>query len=463
MSSEWVDLPLATQAGEGASSFVSDADLINLALIPSAPGAPFPFALMNTPALVNSAGSGAGLIRGMLAHGDYIWFVKGTGLYTWNGTVEAAVVGSIAGTALCQMTGTGINQIVIVADSATYKADTGTITTITPPAGTYTDATYQDGYTIYTRSGTDEFYVSAIDDPTTIAALDFSTADAIPDRLTGCVSDHHNLVLFGEKHIEFWYNSGGADFPFARSSPGVVERGCKAVGSIVKYDSAVFFLGDDRRVYRLEGFRAAPISTEWVERLITPTYANADVRGGVYVANGHAYYVLGLGAGLATVVYSITTGLWHRRDHNGISTPRFVDVCNGVNNVALPYAYAAVNYGALGEVFLLDEAVFRDSDAGTNDTLRTTTIPMIDGGGVRVFHHELEIIMEKGSVGTVTFSYSDDGGVSYTTHSQPSLNQDRLLFNGLGSFYRRILRFVFSANTRIALVAVRARISRGVA
>lgn len=461
----WVDLPLATGAGGSRSPFVSDAELVNLMLVPNPAGSPRPFAITDTPGLLDiNIGEGASLMRGLLSHSDRLWFVKGTGLWYSNGTVETQVVGgvgSIAGTARVRMVGTDTDEIVVVADSNTYLATTSTITAITPPVGTYIDAAWVDGSTVYARSGTDEFYISSIDDPTTIAALDFSTADGAADRLVGLAVNHRDVILFGEKHAEFWYNTGAASFPFERAQPGIAERGCFSVGSIAKHGGATYFLGDDFRVYSIEGYRPTVVSTPWVDRYIKLSIGlPANVYSGTYSHDGQSFYILGLGVAGA-IVYDIGGGTWHVRTP-AITAPTFIGVATRGLDIAIYAAYNSAS--SYGELYKFDHATYRDSDAGGSDTTRTLTCPAIDGGGTRLFESEVEMSMEQvdgGSPGTVTLKYSDDGGTTYTTHSAQSTNQSRVRWTRCGSFYRRIHRFEFTTNARVAVSHVRARIDRG--
>lgn len=467
---EWVDIPLATQAGEGQSPFESDAELTNLMLVPSPPGSPRPFAVMNTPSLV-SAISGSGFISPLCrtGSGHMFWVQDGALYYTANGSTKTSV-GAVNNNSYYRLTPWGLDTILLTNLVKTYIATSSSITEIAPPAGTYVDVMVQDGTAIYPRYGTDEWYVSAVDDATSIGALDFSTLDATPDTILGGVTDHRDLILFGYEHAEFWYNSGDADFPFVRASPGVIELGVFDIETVAKHSNAVYFLGNDLRVHRLEGYRPTPVSTPWIDRLIR---ANTSDKGGsnrafgtAFTDRGRAYYHLSLGPSRPTVCLDIEAGLWHRRDYytDNARVTGAVEYYSSTSGAT--HIYCAANSAAgSGAVYKMDEATYRDSLAGA-DTSRVLTCPAVDGGGARMFESEVEICMEKvngGSPGTVTFSYSDDGGASYTTHGAQSTNQDRIRWTRCGSFYRRIHRFTFATNARVAITQVRARLDRGAA
>jgi hypothetical protein len=67
---------------------------------------------------------------------------------------------------------------------------------------------------------------------------------------------------------EIWVNTGAADFPFERQGNAFIERGCIDRDSIVKLDNGTWFVGDDRIVYRLDGYTPVRMSTHAVEKTL---------------------------------------------------------------------------------------------------------------------------------------------------------------------------------------------------
>jgi hypothetical protein len=66
-----------------------------------------------------------------------------------------------------------------------------------------------------------------------------------------------------------FYNTGAADFPFERQGNAFIERGCIDRDSIVKLDNGTFFVGDDRIVYKLDGYTPCRVSTHAVEKTLS--------------------------------------------------------------------------------------------------------------------------------------------------------------------------------------------------
>lgn len=466
MPGPYKSLPLATQLGEGLSPYASDAELVNLMLVPNPPGSRTPFSVQSVPALSAATVSDAGSIRGACVYADsnVIVFVRGAGVYrTALGGGAATLIGAIGAGGDCQMVDAGTHVVIIDASQNIAVAATASaVSTITPPAGSFSDATYMDGYTIYSREGTDEFYISAIDDPLTISALDFSTADALSGDIVGLIADHKELIIFKEKSIEFWYNSGAADFPFVRSSPGVAERGCSAVGSIAKYDNQVFWLGDDLRVYAMQGYQPRPVSTPWVDRVNAVLTEPEKARGSAFVFEGAAYYLLDTNYNNSeSLVWSITTNLWHERLSSIVT--RIMDVVNYRNPGSAMKTTALCNNSnaATSAAYILSSSVYVDSGSAGQEA-RSMTLPAVAANGERVFMHELYLDMEKHSAAsTVNLTYSDNGGSAYSSAKAADGTLARCRWNRLGSFFQRILRFTFATNSRIAIMGVHARIEAG--
>ena len=171
--------------------------------------------------------------------------------------------------------------------------------------------TFQDGYFIFERKGTGQFFISellSIDfDP-----LDFATAEGQPDNLVAVLSDHREVFMFGTETIEVWYNSGASDFPFERNQGAFIEKGCGAKYSIAKQNNTVYFVGSDLMVYQMSGYTPIRISTHAVEQTLRETDLS-DCFAYTYQEEGHLFYVLTIPSRKLTWCFDISTGSWHIR------------------------------------------------------------------------------------------------------------------------------------------------------
>jgi hypothetical protein len=474
---EWVDIPLATQLGEevpGGASYVSDAELLNLMLKENPPGSRTPFHISHTPGLTTTgiATPGSGIIRGMcvsLAQG-FVWVVQGTTIYVGGHPFAAgnwSSIGTMPGTQFCRMVDSGTH--IVVVDGTNARAFTASPSTATPSIEGFIDVAYQDGYTIYAKNGDDLVYVSSLDDPTTIGALDFTTVDALTGDIVGIISDHRELFVFKNSSIEHFYNAGGSGFPFQRASPGLIEKGAWSfdgnsfygVCTIAKHENSVFWVGSDLRVYMMRGYQPAVISTPWVERRLTAAITSAStavLTGSTFTSDGSAFYCIGgIGGVPTTFVYDIKRGLWHERGSGGLT---ITHVVNTPSTAGYEYAIAAVKGASSSTLYRLDPTVATDAGAAIT---RTMTLPQFaPASGRRTFMPELYIDMQKASTsGNVTLSWSDDGGTTFTSGTTSAANVPRTRWQRLGSFFQRILRFTFAINSKLAITGVRARIEVG--
>lgn len=218
-----------------------------------------------------------------------------------------------------------LNQFISVADNGiqmcivdgirgfVYQLETGVFTEITTQTGFYPSNTvvFHDGYFIFNRAGTGQFFISSLYGTST-DPLDFATAESSPDDTIGLIIFSNQLWLFGQKTIEIWYNSGDNLFPFSRVSGGVLNRGCQATHTIIKGPTTLYFVGDDSIVYGISANSYVPqkLSSYAIEKDITgESLASAYV----YTEYGHEFYVLQLPNNNKTWCFDISTGLWHEK------------------------------------------------------------------------------------------------------------------------------------------------------
>lgn len=176
------------------------------------------------------------------------------------------------------------------------------------PAST---VTYQDGYFLFDRKGTGQFFISELLD-VAFDPLDFATAEGQPDNLVAVLSDHREIFLFGTETIEVWYNSGASDFPFERNQGAFIEKGCAARYSVAKQNNTVYFIGSDLMVYQMTGYTPVRISNHAVEKTLKNVNLG-DAFAYTYQSEGHLFYVLTIPERNLTWCYDISTGAWHIR------------------------------------------------------------------------------------------------------------------------------------------------------
>jgi hypothetical protein len=115
----------------------------------------------------------------------------------------------------------------------------------------------------------EQFYISAIDDATTLDALDFSSADAAP----GAIITHRTLkqetYFFKPFSTEVWIYDGEADFPLVRYNSTPIAVGITGLSAAIIAADALIFIGRTERgtgiVYMMQGHQPVRISNTAVE------------------------------------------------------------------------------------------------------------------------------------------------------------------------------------------------------
>ena len=363
----------------------------------------------------------------------------------------------------------GPTQVVVVSPPNAYCATHGgTLGQITDPNFPGASSVcYLDGWFVFTSEDGSEFFCSNILDGTTYNALNFAKSEALPDYTQMVVSFQEELWLFGQAHTEVWYDAGTANFPFARQTGGVLPTtGIAAPASVCALDNSLFWLGQDRTVYRTaNGYLPARVSTHAIEELLAAYPSVLDISAFPITFEGHPWYVLTLPSapnGGATFVYDCATQLWHERSSAISGAGRWA------GNRALQWGpYILVGDNNSGTIHQLVALL------GTEEGLpitRIATLPPLWGGTKRAFMSRLDLEMETGgaySPGQVTLDWSDDGGWTFAggpraantgTASQYS---QRVFWTRLGSFRQRVLRLTLKGTT--TLYAADADIGAGAA
>ena len=402
--------------------------------------------LSRAPGLRVLATVGTGPIRGLWVTNNVAYVVSGSQFYRLNASWVATLIGSVTGGGPVSMSDNG-TQIFIACnpDGFIYNTSTNVFSQITDPdfpgAGS---VGYIDGYFIFNQPDSQKFWVTSLLDGTSIAPLDFASAEGYPDDVVALIVDHLEIFLFGSTSVEVWYDAGTPDFPMARIQGAFMEVGCEAAYSVAKLDNSVFWLGSDARgrgiVYRANGYTPVRISTNAIEFAIQ-SYGNiADAIGYTYQQDGHPFYVLIFPSAQATWVYDVSTQLWHERAGfaQGQFTRHRSNCQMSFNNEIVVGDYQD------GRVYAFDLDVYAD-DGQIQRWLRSwRALPTGQNNLKRSAQHSLQLDCETG-VGLVTgqgsdpqvmLRWSDDGGHTWSNEHWKSMGA--IGNYGYRTFWRRL-------------------------
>lgn len=158
------------------------------------------------------------------------------------------------------------------------------------------DVCFIAGRFIYVHASSDgQFSWSALNDAQTIDGLAFASAESNPDPLTGCMVTGDNIFFPGSVSGEWWYPVSDITAPFQRSKGRRYDKGCPAIRTLTLADNAVYFLGNDRMIYRA-GSDPQRVSTFDVEdKLRKVTDADLpDVTAWTCTFGGHVFVIFNL-------------------------------------------------------------------------------------------------------------------------------------------------------------------------
>lgn len=331
-----------------------------------------------------------------------------------------------------------------------------------------------DGYFIYCQKNSNQFFVSDLNS-LAVDALSFASSEGSPDNIVGIIANHRDLIIFNERSVEVFSNTGNADFPFERISGGFSEKGCLAAGSIAKIDNNVFWVGRDDSgqgtVYVTQSLSPQRVSTHAVEQAISNDSNIVNCTSYTYQKDGHMFYVLNLTD--TTFVYDLSTRLWHERAYTnaGVLTRHRADCLGFVSGDNFNF-HIVGDYDA-PKVYVLDDETYTDD--GTEIT-RLRICPHLSNGLKNLFYKSLQIDMETGigldggvfgSDPQIMMSFSDDGGHSWSNELQAAIGKlgnykTRVLWRRLGRSRDRVFKLKITDPIPVTILSAEIDVEVGV-
>lgn len=312
-----VPFTFGPNSAPGKSRFANDGRLINAFVEPVTDGkGGTRYEIHADPGLSLFAEFDETNIRGAFKIRSALYVVSGETLYKVTGGGASEALGTITGdkpVIVRVNANTTAPQAVIVADNTVYELQADVLEEFQDEdlgEGVHS-VDFLDGYfVIGLRSGI--FQLTGLND-TTIAALDFATAEGRPDPGVRIFVHERRMWYFGTETTEVWLNTGNADFPFERDS-AFIETGCLSKYSVVAFDNTIAFVDHRARVVKFNGYTPTVISTAEVERDIRRTkkaQRSDEIEGFVWFDAGREFYVLS--GPDWTWVHDASTQLWHQK------------------------------------------------------------------------------------------------------------------------------------------------------
>lgn len=148
-------------------------------------------------------------------------------------------------------------------------------------------------------------YWSAVNNGNSWDALDYMTAERVPDDALDIIALNDNIWVFGETSVEILQTTGNADAPFRRIPQVAFDVGIIDTGCAVKADNSVFWIGSDGVVYRATDGNPVAVSEPWLNAKIR---AATSWRMFTYRRDGEQFIVVRLnGTSGTTWVLPVST------------------------------------------------------------------------------------------------------------------------------------------------------------
>ena len=423
----------ALQFSQGRSYNWSGAELVNCFAEKADGDKREDFAVWPTPGLTLWGNVGTGPIRGSVTCGGMLYVVSGGGLYSVATNGVGAFLAYVPGFEPVSIAA-NYSEVCIASGGVGYVWSGGAIHT--PVPFSVSRVLYADGYMLWVVQDSEQFCISSLDDALTYDASDIASVEGAPDNILAAINDHREIHFYGTTTTEIFYNSGAAAFPFERQGNAFIERGILDANSAVKMDNTVYFVGNDRIVYALNGYQPQRVSTHAIEYYLRDTtYARAFT----YSQEGHKFYCLEVEAG--TFVFDVATGAWHRRQSWQSDWWR----CNGSVEA---YGLTLLTSRNDGAIYIPSMEVFDESGQPIAFEI---TLPTLEYGRERVSMHAFEMTIETGPGNAAApdpqamLTYSDDGGHLWSNEMWRSMGaigeyRRRVIWRKLGQFRTRQMR-----------------------
>ena len=446
-------ISFAVSSGESYSQKNNASNLVNLYAHATEPGSKSNHILINTPGLELIIDAGEHIF-GTYEFLGVIYVATAAGLYSYNEAFRTLdLIGEVAFNKKVVFADNGIDMVFVAGNGYSFTPGTGVFKSM-EQEGWYPSDTvaYMDGYFIFNRTGTGQFFVSKLYS-TEVDPLDWATGEAAPDDTVGVVVANRQLWIIGEKTSEVWYDSGDPLFPFTRVAGAVAQIGCFNYKTIAEITGSLFFVSQDFKVYQTTGYSPVPISTPGVEHKIKQA-GREDLRGFTYFDEGHWFYALTIDDD-TTMVYDPSVAQWHIR--SSISTGRWK--IEGAINV---YATGSVvGYGGTKFYRMSIDHYTDDGDVIRREAVSVPINKTVNRIRISELQLDCEVALDiNAKVGMQT---SGDGGVTWSNTNEAFTGKtgtykNRVRWLRLGQFRDAIIKIVITEPIPIRIIGLWARI-----
>jgi len=418
----------------------------------------------NASAITDAAGDAVdvsvtpgGADRGMIANGPngLLYQVTGSALYSIDNSGTAVFIGEIRNSPTPVVMATDANQLIITTggtpDAYVYTVAGGLAEISDGDLLLTSSVAFLDSRFIYQQP--DGFFVvSALNDGTSIASLDFAQAESLPDDLLRVFSLNQLLYLFGETTTEIWFTSGTGRPPLSRQA--VITQGICGTYAVDAIDGIIYFIDGNRRPGMIQGENFQPlfvpaIGEEWASFGATD-FATARVTAYSLHQETFVDFIFSEQGQIWT--YHVTSQTWFEKDFMTTS------IVHGYNLVLAAHS-------ANKKIYKLDFSNFQQD--GANMT-RRKDLPLIssellDVGGAEMVVDKVKMHVDASAASAISLKVSKDLKTFTAINSATVTGNKTIDVNSIGKSREIIVRIETTSNTKVDILdaAIDAQILRG--
>ena len=398
-----------------------------------------------------------GADRGLIANGPngLLYQVTGSALYSIDSSGNALFIGEISNSPNPVVMATDATQLIITTggtpDVYVYTVAAGLAVVTDDDLLTTSSVAFLDSRFIYQQPD-GYFVVSALNDGTTIATLDFAQAEALPDDLVRVFSLNQLLYLFGETTTEIWFTSGTGRPPLSRQA--VLQQGICGTYAVDSIDGIIYFIDGNRRPGMIQGENHQPlfvpaIGEAWASFGATD-FATARVSAYSLHQENFVDFIFSDQGQIWS--YHVTSQTWFEKDFMTTS-------------IVHDYDLVLAAHSANKKIYRLDFSNYQQD--GANMT-RRKDLPLIsselmDVGGAEMVIDKIKVHVDTSASSSVALKVSKDL-ISFSPINTLDVDGNKTIgINSIGKSREIIVRVETSSNTKVDFLdaAIDAQILRG--
>jgi len=371
------------------------------------------------------------------------YFVNGNSLVSVSVTGVITNHGAIPGSGRVSIANNGKFLVIVIPGSNAFVFDNqaNTITQITDPDFITSDTvSFKAGFFVFTSSDGTVVFHSELNNPFSINALDFGTAEINPDRIVTTHVNHNELFVAGSLTFELFQSTNSLEFSFQRIEGANIQKGCHAKFSLVEFDNSFCFVGgglnEQSAIWKVtSSASASKISTDAIDNAIQK-FNTQEIESSfamTYAEHGQFFAIFTFESDRIpsrTFVYNATASAL-----SGVKV--WFELQEGVSITGNRWAVAAI-VQAYGKLLVSDltTGIIGEIDSNTVDNygeimFRTWSSQPFSQEGLPIFAGEFEATYESG-VGTTTgqgadpkvrMDFSDDGARTFSSEFSRSIGK----------------------------------------